>query len=149
MHFKNLPDCCWNYLCGINDKNITLKKFQLACLKNFNNYGKTSEWMCPTKITGAVLFCGAYGGGAIALEDNTSTCKRTVLKSLEKVCGFIEDNDLGYIIEIPNFKNGLHLSTITPRLWVIDQVKFKRSLINWMKDPKIKESYYKKYRARW
>ena len=147
MHFKNLPDCCWNYLCGINDKNITLKKFQIACLKNFNN--GSNKWRCPTKVTGAVLFCGAYGGGAIALEDNTSTYKRTILNSLEKVCGFIEDNDLGYIIEIPNFKNGLHLSTITPRLWVIDQVNFKKAMKNWITDTKIKKQYYKTARMRW
>ena len=133
LNFDSLPDCCWKYLQGVNNKECRLDDFKLKCLKTFRTVKggvNQGRWFPPNKVTGAVLFCGAYGGGAMAIHGN-AVDEETVLRNVEKICRWVDDEELGHIIEIPAFKNALHTSNIMPRLWVIDQPSFKRALVRW------------------
>ena len=149
LAIKSMPDCCWKYMDGINNKDIKEIDFKVMCTRFFRNTDKPhKDWWPATKQTGAVLFCGAHSGNAMSMYGNTVT-KRPVLKSLEAVCTYIEDADIGHIVELPEFYNELHKSEIVPRMWIIDAKKLKARMKLWMKEKDIKELYHCNTRNMW
>lgn len=142
LEIQSMPDCCWKYLHGINHKKINLQTFQLACLRAFRNtdYLQSKGWHCADSFTGAVLFCAAHSGDAMAIYGDTVS-KKIVLDSLEKVCSYVEDEDIGHIVELPQFTNSAHDSKIVPRMWIINQGKFKIALNRWNDNSKINKAY--------
>ena len=133
-----MPDCCWKYLDGINNKVIKEIDFKIMCCKYFKNPDKPNKnWEPATKMTGAVMFCGSHGGNAMSIYGNTVN-KTLVKSSLEDVCTYIENADVGQIVELPQFYNQLHNSKIEPRMWIIDAEKLKKKMKLWMKDKDVK-----------
>ena len=108
------------------------------CCKYFKNPDKPNKnWEPATKMTGAVMFCGSHGGNAMSIYGNTVN-KTLVKSSLEDVCTYIENADVGQIVELPQFYNQLHNSKIEPRMWIIDAEKLKKKMKLWMKDKDVK-----------
>ena len=61
---------------------------------------------------GFALFVGAFGDTAdmssLSVTENTITSKATIMERCESIKQFIENKDLGYIIELPDFQNGIY-----------------------------------------
>lgn len=130
---KAMPDCSFKYLCGINQELQSSKELKKVLLAAFNQ-GFGAIWDCPPKLPGAIMFSGAYGGDtfpAFQMEGYGVTDKVTVLKNLENVCKFFEEEECGEIVIIPEFKNELHNSTISPIMLQINAKKFKKALRRW------------------
>jgi hypothetical protein len=149
FNIKTMPDCCWRYLSGINNTPINKKDLQVIILKTFRHTGyQAKDWRPSPKVTGAVLFCGSFGGGAMSLHGNTVD-KDIVTKNVEKICQWIEAEDIGDIVELPQFYNGLHTSQILPRMWIINQTKLKQAMKRWYKVPSLKTAYRNEVGASW
>ena len=149
LGIKTMPDCCWRYMDGINNKKVTEREFQVMCLRFFRNTDRLhSDWAAAVKQPGAILFCGAHSGNAMSIYGNTVK-KLPVLKSLENVCTYIENADVGHIVELPEFYNPLHTSTIVPRMWILDGKKLNKAMKLWIKDDKIKAAYDDRTRSMW
>lgn len=133
---KTLPDCCWRYMSGVNNSYFSEIEFKKACVNAFNAHYLNNHYSSPGHVSGALIFCGAYGQYADAKTGNT-TNKCDIENSIESICSFIESEDIGYICEIPNFSNKHQVSTIIPRIWMVDCNKFKNKLVVWAKEFKM------------
>ncbi len=129
---KSMPDCCWKYLRGVNQgvqSELALKK---ELWKAFQSMDRPA-----IKLPGALLFCGAYGGDTIPahmIGDDGVKTKARVLENLEFISAFFEKEELGEIVELPNFYSGLHDSNITGAMLLIDAPKFQIALKRWRKE---------------
>jgi len=149
FRIKAMPDCCWRYLDGINYTSIKKKDFQVVVLKTFRHASyQAKDWRPSPKVTGAVLFCGSFGGGAMSIWGDTVD-KDDVTSNVEKICQWIEDENIGDIVELPQFYNGLHTSQILPRMWIINQAKLKRVMRKWYAIPGIRTAYENEVGASW
>jgi hypothetical protein len=143
LSITGMPDCCWRYMRGLNKEKVTFENFQFTLLRAFKNSGCSgTDWKPPTSTTGAILFCGAHSGGAMVLGGGT-VAKTNVEANVEKICTWIEEEELGDVVELPVFENYLHRSKIIPRMWIIDKKKFFQALDRWHKDS-ISGAYYRK-----
>ena len=126
-----MPDCCWKYLRGVNQKVQSERGLKKELWKAF----QYMDSPC-IKLPGALLFCGAHGGGTIPahmIGDDGVTTKTRVLENLEFISSFFEKEELGEIVELPKFYSGLHDSNIVGAMLLIDAPKFKIALKRWRK----------------
>ncbi len=86
------------------------------------------------KVPGALLYCGAFGGGTIAahmIGDDGTKDEVQVKKNLEFISAFFEKERLGEIVELPKFYSGLHNSQVIGAMLMIDAPKFKAAIKRW------------------
>jgi hypothetical protein len=129
LNIIKMEDCCWKQLTGINNNNIRLIDFQRTLLHHFND-GTLKNFSSPSTFPGGILFCGAYGGDATVLEGNTVKPKE-VKQSLNQICDWIEEFELGEVVEMPIFTNHHHNSNIEAKLWLLDNDKMGKRLEEW------------------
>lgn len=125
MKITSMESCAWLQLYGSFDSyNFSKKRFNEA-LKRFS-----AIWSNPP---GAVLICAAHGGSAI------NSPKYAIMRRCEDLLTYIEENGLGYIVEIPEFENHRHHSTIVPYMWVIDKNAIREYGEKYLKNTNDKE----------
>lgn len=128
---SKLPDCCWMYIQGINT-NLNTDEVRNKLLNVLaTRFSHKQGFIAPRDFPGAFVFCGAYGGGAMALNGST-TNKDKVQASLERLCTWIEEEGLGEITELPNFINHRHSSNVESCLWTVDNKGMKKAFTKWL-----------------
>jgi hypothetical protein len=150
------PDCCWRYIRGVNSGPFDREALKIAVAKTSKGTAlRPNRWIRPAfnKIYGGLLFCGAFGGntplGGLYYAKNVRTInavhkdKLDAQKAVNYICDFFEEENLGEIIEIENFTNHNHNSTIIPRLVTLYRT-FDDVIHKWYKEWH-KKGYIKRY----
>ena len=131
-----MPDCCWTYIRGVNQVEQSAAKLKSALLMRYNS-GWSTEHENPPNLNGAIMFCGAYGGDTVAghlMAGNATSDYNVVVKNVEWMCNFFEEEDCGTIVDMPPFRNELHNSDIIPAMLIIDETRFKKAMTRWAKE---------------
>lgn len=129
-----MSDCCWKYLKGTNQSEQDFELLKRILMASFN-VSYNSRYMNPPHFPGAIMFCGAYGGDTIPAHmmggDDGIIGKTRVKQNVNGLCDFFEDEGVGSIVELPEYRNELHNSTIIPIMVCIKEKEFKEALDRW------------------
>lgn len=133
FRIDNMPDCCWKYLKGTNQCKQDFELLKRVLMQTFNA-GEEKEYKNPPHFPGAILFAGAYGGDTIPahmMGGPGVTGKTIIKKNIKGLCNFFEEEEVGSIVEMPEYRNELHNSTIIPVMVCIKEKEFKAALTRW------------------
>lgn len=137
----NMKSCAMREFVGLNDPEFTFSTFKEVLLNSYRDIYGDDPWTPPDYYSGAVLFSGAYNPTdcddtwALAKQmKNNFRTQAKIYKRLEEVKKFIEEEEMGDIVEMPEFMNDNHKTMIVPFLWDIDPKGFNKAQKRWVAD---------------
>lgn len=136
MEIVTMKSCAWKEFHGINEVTFDFNTFKNLMLFHFcDKFGANSPKPLG-KYPGCILFSGAYNTAKTEGLPNGHgeiRKKERMLKRLEEIMYFVEEEELGDIVEMPEFSNSNHKTIIVPFMWIIDRDGFTKGIKRWLK----------------
>lgn len=146
MKVNPMKSCAWKEFHGLNENNFSFTTFKevlmVICTSKFNTDScvrgiGSSKRTANKTFTGAILFSGAYDTAktkGIAAAGGDMRGKGNILARIEEVKTFIEEEEMGDIVEMPEFTNSNHSTKINSFMWIIDPPKYRKAVNRWLEE---------------